>query len=170
MEGSASTEERAAGFLESISNYPNIQVVSAEQYAGATNAQAQQASENLLLRFLNAEGNLTFDGIFCVNESSTYGMLQALRRSRFAGKVKFIGFDSADALIEGLKKDEIDGLIVQNPFKMGYVGVKTMVASLRGENVAKRIDTGVNYVTKENMQEKEINELINPDLDTWLGR
>jgi ribose transport system substrate-binding protein len=169
MEGSASTEERAEGFLESIASFQNIKVVSFEQYGGATNSQAQQASENLILRFLDQSGALTIDGLFCVNESTTYGMLQALRRSRLAGKVKFIGFDSADALIEGLKQDEIDGLIVQNPFKMGYLGVKTIVSSIRGESVAKRIDTGVKFVTRENMQEKEIHELINPDLEAWLG-
>ena len=84
MEGSASTTNREEGFLESLKGYPGITLVSDEQYAGATRAQAQQASENLLLRFKDEQGHLTIDGIFCPNASSTYGMLQALRRQRLA--------------------------------------------------------------------------------------
>ncbi len=168
-EGSASTEKREEGFMEAIRAYPGIEVVSDEQYAGATTALAQQASESLLLRFRDAQGNLMFDGIFCPNESSTYGMLQALKRQRQAGKVSFIGFDSSDPLIEGLRQGEINGLVVQNPFNMGYLGVKTMVRHLRGEQVEKRIDTGVTYVALQDLQQPEIMELVKPDVDKWLN-
>lgn len=168
QEGSASTTNREEGFVEAIAEFPGLRLVSDEQYAGATKAQGQQASENLVLRFKGPDGGLTIDGIFCPNESSTYGMLQALRRHRLAGKVKFIGFDSAESLVEGLRQDEIHGLVVQNPFKMSYVGVKTMVQHLRGEPVAKRIDTGVTFVTKNDLSRPEIQELIFPDLDRWL--
>ncbi|HDL18794.1 MAG TPA: sugar ABC transporter substrate-binding protein [Bacteroidetes bacterium] len=170
QEGSASTENREDGFLETLKEYPGIEVVSDEQYAGSTTATAQQASENLLFRFRDAKGNLTIDGIFCVNESSTYGMLQALRRQRLAGSVKFIGFDASPPLVEGLKQKEISGLIVQNPFNMGYLSVKTMYQHLKGEKVPKRIDTGVVFVTPENMNTPEMKELISPDLEKWLSR
>ena len=170
QEGSASTENRERGFLEAIKEFPGIQLVSDEQYAGATTALAQQASENLLLRFKDQSGNLTVDGIFCPNESSTYGMLQALRRQRLAGKVKFVGFDASDPLIKGLENDEIHGLVVQNPFNMGYLGVKTMFRHLNGEFVEKRIDTGVIFVSSENMNTPDIQELINPDLEKWLSQ
>lgn len=168
MEGSASTTKREEGFLEAIGEFNGIRVVSDEQYAGATKAQGLQASENLILRFKDSAGNLTIDGIFCPNESSTYGMLQALRRNRLAGKVEFVGFDSEESLVEGLRQDEIHGLVVQNPFKMGYLGVMTMVKHLRGEPVEKRIDTGVTFVTKADLSKPEIRELIFPDLDKWL--
>ena len=170
QEGSASTENREKGFMEAIREFPEIQVVSDEQYAGATTALAQQSSENILLRFKDSSGNLTIDGIFCPNESSTYGMLQALRRHRLTGKVKFIGFDSSPPLIAGLQQDEINGLVVQNPFKMGYLGVKTMFKHLNSELVEKRIDTGVEFVTKENMENPDINELLNPDIKKWLDQ
>ena len=170
MEGSASTDKRERGFLESIKNFPGIEVVSQEQYGGATTAQAQQASENLILRFKEKNGNLTIDGIFCPNESTTYGMLQALRRQRLTGKVVFVGFDTDDWLIEGLQNEEIHGLVVQNPFKMGYLGVKTMVQHLRGEKVDKRIDTGVTFIERKDLEREEIQELINPDLEKWLSQ
>ncbi|MEE9170043.1 MAG: substrate-binding domain-containing protein, partial [bacterium] len=170
QEGSASTDNREQGFLEAIREFNGIEVVSDEQYAGATKALAQQASENLILRFKDDTGNLNIDGIFCPNESSTYGMLQALRRNRLVGKVKFVGFDAAESLVEGLRQDEIHGLVVQNPFNMGYLGVKTIVQHLRGLPVEKRIDTGVTFVVKESLSMPEIEDLINPDLEKWLGQ
>jgi ribose transport system substrate-binding protein len=170
MEGSASTNNREEGFLDALGEFPGITVVSDEQYAGATRAQGQQASENLLIRFKDAQGNLTVDGIFCPNASSTYGMLQALRRHRLAGNVVFIGFDSDEPLVKALKQGEIAGLVVQNPFQMGYMGVKSMLDHLRGEPVAKRIDTGATFVTQDNLSNPDIKELIDPNLAYWLNQ
>ena len=168
VEGSSSTEKRANGFIEGIKEFPGIEVVSDEQYAGATKSTGQQTSENLLLRFRDENGNLTFDGVFCTNESSTYGMMMALRRLQLAKTVKFIGFDASDPLIEGLKNGEIQGIIIQNPFKIGYLGVKTMCDVLNGKKVAKRIDTGVSFLTLDNLNDPKIQEIIHPDLDKWL--
>ena len=163
MEGSASTHNREEGFLDAIKEFSGIEVISAEQYGGATTAEAQQASEILLLRFRDGD-SLAADGIFCPNESTTYGMLQALRRNRLAGKVKFVGFDSSDPLVEGLQAGEIQGLVLQNPFRMGYLGVKTMVAHLNGEPVEKRIDTGVDFLTRDNINTPEMQAILNPSL------
>jgi ribose transport system substrate-binding protein len=169
-EGSASTEKREAGFMEAVKAFPEINVVSEEQRGGATKASAQTAAENLLLRFKDPDGNLTIDGIYCVNESTTYGMLQALRRQRFAGEVQFIGFDSAEPLLEAMRNDEIHGLIVQNPFKMGYESVTAMAKHLKSESVAKRIDTGVTFVTKPDLDLPEMKELLSPDIEKWLNQ
>lgn len=168
-EGSASTEKREAGFLDAIAAFPGITVVSADQYAGPTATSGQQASENLLLRFKDAQGKLTVDGIFTPNETSTFGMLQALRRNRLAGTVRFIGFDANAPLVEALANEEIDGLVVQNPFVMGYLSVKTMFDHLHGRPVEKRIDTGVTFVSRANMNALEIQQLIKPDLSEWLN-
>ncbi|MGB2908094.1 MAG: substrate-binding domain-containing protein [Candidatus Aminicenantaceae bacterium] len=170
MEGSASTNNREQGFLDALEDFPDITVVSDEQYAGATRAQAQQASENLLIRFKDAQGSLTIDGIFCPNASSTFGMLQALRRHRLTGEVIFIGFDSDEPLVKALEQQEIAGLVIQNPFQMGYMGVKTILDHLQGRPVKKRIDTGVAFVTPDNLQDPAIQEMIDPDLDFWLNK
>jgi len=159
--GSASTENREKGFMDEIVKHTGIQVISSDQYAGATVESAMTASQTLLTKF--DEGQV--DGIFCPNESSAYGMLRALVTSGRAGKVKYVGFDSSDRLLEGLKKGEIQGLVVQNPYKMGYEGVKTMVAYLRGQKVEKRIDTGVTLVTPENLSEPAIDKLVHPPLE-----
>lgn len=163
QEGSSSTDKREEGFLAAIQEAAGIEVISSEQYGGATSAEAQQVSENLLLRF--TEGDLLkVDGIFCPNESTTYGMLQALRRNRQAGKVKFVGFDASDPLLEGLKANEIHGLVLQNPFAMGFLGVKTMLQHLAGIHVNGRIDTGVEFLTMENLNSEEMQAILNPPL------
>jgi ribose transport system substrate-binding protein len=167
QEGSASTTKREEGFLEAIKAKADIKVVSSDQHAGATTESAQKASENLLTSLGAAEGGI--DGIFCPNESSTFGMLKALQNAKLAGKIKFFGFDSSEALVTGLRAGELDGLVLQNPFNMGYLTIKTMVSVIKGETVEKRIDTGSQLVTKANMDEPAQKELLSPDLKQWLG-
>lgn len=166
-EGSASTTKREEGFLDAIAGHPGIKAVSTNQYGGATTESAYRASENLLAAFRATEGRV--DGIFCPNESSTFGMLRALQNAKLAGKIRFIGFDSSEKLVQALSGGEIDGLILQNPVNIGYLGVKTLVRHLRGEKVERRIDTGATLITRENMSQPDKRELLHPDLSV-LGK
>jgi ribose transport system substrate-binding protein len=162
--GSASTEQREQGFLDVMkSDFPGITLLSADQYGGATRETAYRASQNLLNRF----GDQT-DGIFAPNESTASGMLLALRETGIGGKVRFVGFDANDQLLGGLREKLIDGLVIQDPVKMGYTGVVTAVAVLRHEPVAAVIDTGVGLVTRENMDDPVISALIHPPLAEYL--
>jgi ribose transport system substrate-binding protein len=169
QEGSASTTLREAGFLEVMAENPGIEVVSSNQYAGATTETAYQTSENLIAPYRTSENKLAIDGIFCVNESSTFGMLRALQDANLAGKIYFIGFDSSPKLVEALESGDIDALVIQNPFKMGYLGVQTIVAYLNKQPYKSFIDTGVTLVTRENLQDPEIRNLVLPDLSKWLN-
>lgn len=163
-EGSASTEEREKGFLEELhAKYPGIQLVSADQYAGPTRETAKRASENLLNRF---GGDL--QGIFTVNESATIGMLLALQDINKAGHVHFIGFDPSPVLITAMRAQQLDGIVVQDPLKMGYLGVRTMVDYLHGKPVPRRIDTGVTLVTPANLDSARVKELVTPPVDRYL--
>lgn len=161
MEGSASTMEREAGFLESIKAFPGIEIVSDNQYGGATVESAQSVAEGLINRF-KTESSFGVDGVFCPNESTAFGMLRALQEAGLAGKVKFVGFDASQPLVDGVKAGQIDGLVVQNPTKMGYLAVQTIVRKLKGEAVESRIDTGAALVEKSNLNSPEIQELLNP--------
>ena len=129
QEGSASTMKREQGFLDAIGEHADIEITSSNQHGGATTESAYQASENLLAPLKDANGKLTIQGIFCPNESTTFGMLRALQDAGLAGSVIFIGFDSSEKLVRALENDQIHGLVLQNPFQMGYLGVKTMVAT-----------------------------------------
>jgi ribose transport system substrate-binding protein len=159
MQGSASTEQREEGFLEEIAKSEGIEVVSAEQFSGATASQAQDVATNLLTRLASGDA-LSVGAIFCSNQTNTYGMLQALRGKNLGGKVRFVGFDCDATFIDALKKGEMDGTILQDPVNMGYLGVKTAVAKLRGEAFEPVIDTGATLLTAENMDEPRLAELI----------
>jgi ribose transport system substrate-binding protein len=159
QEGSASTEQREAGFYDTLTKeFPEIVLLVKDQYAGATTETAYQLAENLLSRFPDV------DGVFAPNESSTFGTLRALQESSLGGKVVFVGFDSSPKLIQGLRDGDLQGLVVQNPVQMGYLGVKTIVAHLRGQPVEKVVDTGVVLATKDNMDTPEMRALLSPDL------
>jgi ribose transport system substrate-binding protein len=162
--GSASTEEREAGFMDVMTrDFPGIELISTDQYGGATRETAFKASQNLLNRF----GART-DGIFAPNESTASGMLLAIREQGIAGKVKFVGFDANEQLVAALKQGDIQGLVVQDPVKMGYLGVMTAVDVLQHKKVAPLIDTGVGLVTAENMDDPAISALIHPPLAEYL--
>jgi ribose transport system substrate-binding protein len=162
MEGSASTEARVQGFLDFVATVPGIEVASANQFGGTTAETAYRASENLLARYAGGPGGPGIDGIFCPNEGTAFGMLRALQDAGLAGKVTFIGFDASDTLVRGLEAGAIDALVLQDPFRMGYLGVETMVRHLRGEPVERRIDTGVALATRENSQQADIRRLLAP--------
>ncbi len=170
QEGSASTMNREQGFLDVLKEkYPQIEVVSSNQYGGATTESAYIASENLLAPLRTPDGGLTIDGIFCPNESTAFAMLRALQDSGLAGRVKYVGFDSSERLVQGLAKGDIHGLVLQDPINMGYLGVKTIIAHLTGEEVPKRIDTGSVVATPENMNDPDIRNLLKPDFKKWLN-
>jgi ribose transport system substrate-binding protein len=165
QEGSASTTARENGFLQRMKEaFPGIEVISSDQYAGPTRDTAKRASENLLNRYANE-----LAGIFCVNESSTAGMLLALQDINRAGNIRFVGFDSSGPFIDALRKGHLHGLVVQNPLNMGYLGVKTMVAHLQGQRVERRIDTGVWMITGDNLDAEESQALLRPPIEKYLN-
>ena len=163
-EGSASTQDREDGFLQEIKQkFPGIELISSDQYAGATRDTAKRASENLLNRF-----GEEVQGIFCPNESTTAGMLLALQDIGKAGKVTFVGFDTSQTFIDAMRAKQLHGIVVQNPFNMGYLGVRTMVESLQGKTVDKRIDTGVTMITSDNLDAADTQTLLHPPLEQYL--
>lgn len=153
-EGSASTAEREAGFLSVLKKHPDITLIVDNRYAGPTISSAQDASMNLIDKVREA------DGIFCPNESSTQGMLLAMRQTGLAGKKKFVGFDTSPFLLTALNRGDIQGLVAQNPVRMGYLGVATAVKHLRGEKVEPTVDTGCVLVTKANRNTPEVEAVV----------
>jgi len=151
---SASTTNREEGFIETIKKeFPDIEIVD-EQYGMATVETALSATEDMLTR--NAE----LDGLYACNAPTAVGAMQALQ-SQGRKEIKMVGFDAEDALVNGLMSGVIDSLVVQNPFRMGYIGVKTILDKLDGKEVPKHIDTGVELVTRERLEEPEIKKLLN---------
>ena len=163
-EGHDSTTRREEGFLRGLKAHPQIEIVSSNQYVGADVEGAYKRTEAILSNYKAADGSLGIDGLFAPNESSAFAVMRVLQDSGWAGKVKFIGFDASEGLLAGLKGGAIEALIVQDPVRMGYLSVVTLVKHLRGEKVEARIDTGVHLVTRDLLDRPDIKQLVQPDL------
>ncbi|HVS53322.1 MAG TPA: substrate-binding domain-containing protein [Opitutaceae bacterium] len=157
MKGHGSTQPRESGFLDAMKKFPEIEVISASALSGPTVAEATASAKALL-----AQSGAQLQGVFASNLTASEGMLAALRAEGRAGKISFVGFDSSDAEIEALRKGEMAGFAVQQPFMMGYLGVQTAVAKLQGKPVDHEVDTDVKIVTKENLETPEVKKLLNP--------
>jgi ribose transport system substrate-binding protein len=151
--GSASTEAREEGFAE-MARAGGLKISSDNRHAGATVGEAQTESLKLIDQLRAA------DGVYCPNESSTMGMLLALRQSGLAGKIRFVGFDASPPLVEALRAGEIDALVLQRPRAMGRLAVERLAAHLRGEPIEASIDTGAVVATRDNMDEPEVATLL----------
>ncbi len=161
--GSGSTTDREEGFLSELKSlFPDIEVVSSDQYAGATTESAFAKMENLLGRFHDV------DGVFAPCEPAVFGALRALQGAGLAGKVKLVGFDRSEKLTAAMKEGEVHGLVLQDPMNIGYLAVKTLVSYLHGEAVLARIDTGSTVATPENMNEPAMQELLDPPIEKYL--
>ncbi|MBD3378185.1 substrate-binding domain-containing protein [candidate division KSB1 bacterium] len=153
--GAATSIMREQGFKKGLAKYPDMELVSV-QYSQTKVEQAMAVTEDMV----TAHPNLA--GIFAANEAGTVGCAQALKSRGLAGKVKLVGFDASENELQALKDGTVDALIVQNPHKMGYLGVKTAMQVLNGEPVQERIDTGIMVITRKNLETPEIQALLNP--------
>jgi ribose transport system substrate-binding protein len=157
MPGSAATLEREQAFQDELRLlFPGIKVV-ALQYGMADRARAKAATEAIL------STHPSVGGVFTDNESSSLGALDALRARR-AGAFKHVAFDSTSELVQGLKSGEIDSLIVQNPYRMGYETVRGLAAKLAGKQPPLFIDSGVRLVLAADLDLNEVRQLLFPNL------
>jgi ribose transport system substrate-binding protein len=156
--GSVSTMDRESGFKDVIAKeFPKIKIV-AEQFSMSDRAKGLAATENIL----TAHPGLA--GIFASAEPASVAAAQAMKSRNVAGKVKLVGFDSGEVLVEDLKDGSIDALVAQDPYKMGYEAVKSVVDALDGKTPPKKIDLPAVVITKADLDKPEIKALLNPDL------
>ena len=163
MPGSASTMKREAGFVETVAEkYPDIEIVGVK-FNMADRAKALAEAENLM----TAHPDLA--GFFADNESSVDGTVQAVKQRGLAGKVKIVGFDASETLIEDMRAGVIDSIVVQDPFKMGYESTRQMSLHLNGQPTEAHIDSGAYLLEPSNVDTPEMQAVVLPDLEYWLG-
>lgn len=156
--GSESTTQREEGFLDALrKDFPEVNILSSNQYSGTTGEQSVAAATQILDKFGDR-----VEGIFAVCEPNANGTLKALDNADMAKQVKFVGFDPNERMVQAMRDGKMHGIVVQDPVKMGYLAVKTIVAHLKGEHVEKRISTGEYLATPENMDTEEMKRLLNP--------
>ncbi|MFM8395023.1 MAG: ABC transporter substrate-binding protein [Acidobacteriota bacterium] len=152
--GSVSTDEREQGFADRLKEkFPEIQVVQ-WLYGDANASKSLSTAEDILTTHPD------LNGLFASNESSTVGAVRAIRQRDLGARVVLIGFDATPDLVSNVRDSSIDSLVIQNPFKMGYEGVRTLLEKLAGREPARHIDTGVSLLTRENVDTPEIQQLI----------
>ncbi|RIK74033.1 MAG: sugar ABC transporter substrate-binding protein [Planctomycetota bacterium] len=153
MEGHESTTKREEGALEELKS-AGVEILVDNRYAGASAGDAQTTAMNMI-DVLREAG-----GIFAPNQTSSEGLVLALRQTNLAGKVKVVGFDSSPLLVDALRNGEIDALVVQDPVKMGYLSVKLMADHLDGKTIESQVNTAVHLVTRDAMDRPEIKPLL----------
>lgn len=156
LPGVGSLDARDKGFKEEIAaKYPGLKLVALKVSDGTANG-----GLNITTDLLTAFPNLR--GIFADNLIQAQGAIQAIAESKAQDKVKLVGFDSDDKLVKALADGVMAATVVQDPFRMGYDGVKTALAASKGEKVEAFVDTGANLITKANMNSPRSQELLNP--------
>jgi ribose transport system substrate-binding protein len=163
LPGSVSTIEREKGFKDTLSTrFPKLTILDT-QYGMSDRSKSLAVAEDIL----TAHPDL--NALFCSAEAGTVGGVQAAKSKNVAGKLKIVGFDTSQTLIEDMQAGNIDSLVVQNPFRMGYLAVSTLVQKVKGTLPQKRIDTGATVVTRGNFQDAAIRELLNPPIGKYLN-
>ena len=158
--GSASTMAREQGFEDAIKkDFPGIEIAD-KRYGWSDRAKSLAVAENML----TAHENLS--AMFASNESSTVGAAQALKGR--SAKVKLVGFDSSPGLLDDLKSGLIDSLVVQDPFRMGHDAVTAAVQKLKGATPQKIQNLPPRVVTRENLDDPDVQKQLHPDLDKYL--
>lgn len=153
--GSVSTDEREEGFRDAITKeFPGIQLIPVIFYGESNAAKSLSVAEDILT------ANPDLSGLFASNETSSVGAVNAIRQRNLAGRVTLVGFDASPDLARSIQEGGIDSLVLQDPFKMGYEGVKTIVDKAAGKTPERRIDTGVKLLTKENLNTPEMQRLL----------
>ncbi len=158
MKGAASSDQRDEGLFESLGKYPSIKVLSAE-YCNSKEDIAEQIMVNLVRKYPE------LDAVICTNAYGTVGVARAVEKLGKAGKVKVIGLDSTPEEISFMERDVVQSLVVQNPFSMGYLGIKYAIDAIDGKSLPRRNNTGLKAIDKENMYDPENQKLLFPFTD-----
>mgnify|MGYP006080533469 CR=1 FL=1 len=162
--GDINAEAHEAGFIERIKlKYPSIRLISMDRHAGTTYEGAYDASEYLLNRY-----GRRVNAVYASSELGTRSMLTALRDFQLAGQVYLVGSGADEQVVSAIRSGEVHGVIVSNPFRMGYLGVTTLVDHIQGRTIPTVVDSEITMITLGNLDTDEIVELLNPPISDYL--
>ena len=160
--GSYSTMERERGFEDAIrTEFPRIRIV-ARQFGMSDRAKAMAAAENIL----TAHDNLA--GLFASSEPSAVGTALAIKARGLSGRMRFVAFDASEGMVDDLEGGTIDALVAQDPFRIGYEAVRTLVDKTRGKTPPRLIDLSARVITRADLARPDVHALLFPDLKKYL--
>ena len=158
QQGTLTNEQREEGFKEGLKDHPELELV-AEQSSQSDYNVALRVTEDILT------ANPDLNAIFAANEPGVLGAAEAVRQAGKAGEVVIVGWDASPEEIQGVEDGVISALVVQNPFKMGYDGTNAAVKIVREGATVESQDTGATIVTKDNLQDEEVQSVLNPSCE-----
>jgi DNA-binding LacI/PurR family transcriptional regulator len=158
QQGTLTNEQREEGFKKGLKQHPELELV-AEQSSQSDYNKALQVTEDILT------ANPDLDAIFAANEPGVLGAAEAVRQAGKAGDVVIIGWDASPEEIQGVRDGVISALIVQNPFKMGYDGTNAAIKIIREGAKVESEDTGSTVVTRDNLDDPEVQSVLNPSCE-----
>jgi ribose transport system substrate-binding protein len=155
VKGAATADQREQGLSEVLKENSSVKVLSTV-YCNSDENIAEQLTEKLVRDYPD------INAIVCTNAYGTTGTARAIDKLGMSGKVKVIGFDSTPEEVGFVEKDVIQALVIQNPFKMGYLGVKYALDAVNNITPPRNTNTGSNVIDKENMYQPENQKLVFP--------
>jgi ribose transport system substrate-binding protein len=155
IKGSSSADKREEGVLNVLSKQPMVKLV-AKEYSLSDEKLAAEITRKIL------KENKDIKGLIALNGTTSNGVAQVIEELNLTGKVSLVAFDCTPAVIEYIENGVIQATVIQNPFVMGYLGVKYAAMSARGREVPKNVDTGSKVIDKNNMYLPENQKLIFP--------
>lgn len=176
---SETAKERAKSFEEEIkNNYPSVSIVETiycdklddlkkkiavekdpNMSEDLQKAAVEKMTDDEVMQYY-LEKYPDLKGVFGTNESSTIFALEALQKTELAGKVALVGFDISEEQTAAMKNGEISGLVVQNPFGMGYASVVAAARTILQSGNEAVVDTGYIWVTKDNLEDESIQNML----------
>ncbi len=156
--GVPSLDQRAKGFKEVVSEKYKALDITDEKVADGKSATVLTIMKDLIANSADLRG------VFVSDPITAQAVGQAVAEKKSKDKINIVGIGSDEKLVKFLQDDVISGLVVEDPFRMGYDGVKTALAASKGEQVPANVDTGATLVTKANMSSARSQELLKPNL------
>jgi len=156
MPGIAALDQRAKGFKEVLAAKYRALAIVADKVADGKPTTVINIMKDLIANTADLRG------VFVSDSMMTQAVGQAIVEGKSSDKINVVGVGSDEKLVKLLQGDTIAGLVVEDPFRMGYDGVKTALAASKGEQVAANIDTGATLITKGNIGSARSQELLNP--------
>jgi ribose transport system substrate-binding protein len=157
----AALDQRAKGFREQIAaKYGALNIVVEKVADGDATT-----GRDVMLEIIASYPELR--GVFVSNPIMAKGAAEVLvehKTNKTGDKINLVSFGSDDQLVEFLQDGTVAALVVQDPFRMGYEGVKIALAASKGEQVPASVDTGAIVITKANMNSARSQELLNPKI------
>lgn len=154
VKGASTAIEREAGMRKGLGDREDM--IKEVVFCGSSYEKAYVQAKKMI------EENPKLGMIMGTNEYASVGAARAVKDLGMSGKIKVVGFDNSIEEIQLLEAGVFQGIVIQKPFNMGYLGMKQANDVLEGKKVEKNTDSGCKLITRENLYEEENQKLLYP--------